>query len=734
MHDMATARDAREARREADRQPRIARGHTNDMMGDMIGPLFAPGRNVWRTEQAHRAAVLIDAAAYFEAVRAAMLMAEHSIYIVGWDVDSRTPLAGPSGVVDDGLPVPLGDFLDALAARKPHLKIRILLWDYSVFFTDEREPLPSLALRWKRLPQIDLCLDNTVPLGAAHHQKIVVIDDGLAFSGGLDLTIRRWDDERHLPDSGLRTDPAGKAYPPFHDVQALVDGPAALALANLVRMRWQRAACETPAAAAESAVSWPAYLTPDFENVAVAIARTEPAFDARPEIREVEYLFLDMIACAQRSIYIESQYLTLAPVAAALAARLRENAALEVVILCPHSYHGILERQAMLPGRNDFLRQLEDCEQPTRWLVMAPSTGGEQDIDISLHSKVMIVDDQYLRIGSANLCNRSMATDSECDLVVAASDAKARRAIRQIRHRLLAEHCGCTIAAFEGALQRQGSLILAIHTMSSRSGKVKFIAAEDEIAAMPILKSIADPERPMALQRYVSPLSQWFAGKKTAWAFTAMMLIGFCALSAAWGFSPSETEQVAAWEQWLLAAGGPWTGLLVVGTFVLAGFVAFPIVILIVGTVAIFGLWPGLGYAAAGAMASAMATYAIGRWLGTNALRRLCGPRLNRISEALLERGIMAVTIIRLIPAAPYTLVNLAAGALRIHPLDYALGTALGLAPGFTVMALLGRQILDVVKDPSPLGIAALVTLLILSIGLSYGLQRAIGALRKRSS
>jgi phosphatidylserine/phosphatidylglycerophosphate/cardiolipin synthase-like enzyme/uncharacterized membrane protein YdjX (TVP38/TMEM64 family) len=697
--------------------------------------LFEPGRNVWRVERADRAAILIDAAAYFEAVRAAMLAAEHVIYIVGWDVDSRTPLVGASGKVDDGLPIPLGDFLDALALRKPQLKIRILLWDYSVFFTDEREPLPSLALRWKRLPQIDLCLDGTVPLGAAHHQKIVIVDDGLAFSGGLDLTIRRWDDSEHLPDNALRTDPAGKMYPPFHDVQALVDGPAAAALAELVRIRWRRAACETPAPLAESASPWPANLTPDFENVTVAIARTEPQFDERPEVREVEHLFLDMIARAERSIYIESQYLTLASVAAALAARLKEAPQLEVVILCPRSYHGLLERQAMLPGRSDFLQQLEDCEQPTRWLVVAPCCEGDDDTDISLHSKVMIVDDTYLRIGSANLCNRSMSTDSECDLVIAAEDEKTRRAIRRIRHKLLAEHCGCTGAAFDAAMQRQGSLVHTVHTMSSRSNKVKFITAEADNATMPILKSIADPEQPIALQRYVSPFSKWFTGRHAAWAITALLLVGFWALSAAWGISPvSENTEMAAWEQWVTEAGGPWTGLLVVATFVLAGFIAFPIVLLIIGTVAIFGLWPGLGYAAAGAMASAMATYAIGRWLGNRALRRLCGPRLNRISEAFLERGIMAVTVIRLIPAAPYTLVNLAAGALRIHPIDYAIGTALGLAPGFAVMALLGRQILDVIRDPSPFGIAALVAILVLSIGISYGLQRAIGALRKRSS
>jgi uncharacterized membrane protein YdjX (TVP38/TMEM64 family) len=213
------------------------------------------------------------------------------------------------------------------------------------------------------------------------------------------------------------------------------------------------------------------------------------------------------------------------------------------------------------------------------------------------------------------------------------------------------------------------------------------------------------------------------------------VLVGFCALTAAWGFTPIGGDaEVAALESSLISPGSPWAGILVVGTFVLAGFVAFPLLVLIVATVAMFGLWPGLAYAGAGAMASALATYALGRWLGNRALRRFFGPRLNRISQAFLERGVMAVTVIRLIPGAPYTLVNLAAGALRIHPVDYVIGTALGLAPGFAVMALLGRQVMDVIRNPTPLGILALFALFLLSVGLSFGLQRIIDAWRKRNA
>src|SRR3954462_4025062 len=82
-----------------------------------------------------------------------------------------------------------------------------------------------------------------LPLGSAQHQKFVVIDNSLAFVGGLDLTIRRWDTSDHLRDHPLRTDPQGKHYPPFHDVQCMVDGDAAAALGELAMRRWQAAGC-----------------------------------------------------------------------------------------------------------------------------------------------------------------------------------------------------------------------------------------------------------------------------------------------------------------------------------------------------------------------------------------------------------------------------------------------------------------------------------------------------------
>ncbi|MDH3265063.1 MAG: phospholipase, partial [Paracoccaceae bacterium] len=229
--------------------------------------ILQEGSTCWRMRHAERAAVLVDGAAYFGALRAALLKAQRSVFIVGWDIDSRVELLGEEPKPDDDAPTKLGELLTYLVDRRPELRIHLLLWDYSVVYALEREPLPSINLDWATPRQIKVCLDDVLPLGASHHQKIVVIDDAIAFCGGLDLTIRRWDTAEHSLEHPRRRDPDGKPYDPFHDIQMCVDSEAALVLADLVRQRWLDAACEHPLAAEPTGDPWPEGLEPDFTGV-----------------------------------------------------------------------------------------------------------------------------------------------------------------------------------------------------------------------------------------------------------------------------------------------------------------------------------------------------------------------------------------------------------------------------------------------------------------------------------
>jgi phosphatidylserine/phosphatidylglycerophosphate/cardiolipin synthase-like enzyme len=145
-------------------------------------------------------AVLNDAAEYFAALRDVLLRAERQVYILGWDIHSETDLLGPSGRVDDGLPVRLGPFLNALVQLQPALRINILTWDFAALYAAEREWNSAKKFTTNSNGRIRFCLDACLPLGSAQHQKIVVVDNAIAFVGGLDLTIRRWDTSEHRLD------------------------------------------------------------------------------------------------------------------------------------------------------------------------------------------------------------------------------------------------------------------------------------------------------------------------------------------------------------------------------------------------------------------------------------------------------------------------------------------------------------------------------------------------------
>lgn len=172
--------------------------------------LLKKDHNVWRIARAKRASMLVDAANYFAAVRSAMIKAERSILIAGWDIHSQTRLVGPDCCANDGYPETFAEFLAALVTKKPQLEIRLLLWDFSVLYAGERDPFPTATLQWSTPHNIHFCLDDCVPVGSSQHQKLVCVDDKVAFSGGLDITIRRWDTCAHTANDTHRVDPAGK--------------------------------------------------------------------------------------------------------------------------------------------------------------------------------------------------------------------------------------------------------------------------------------------------------------------------------------------------------------------------------------------------------------------------------------------------------------------------------------------------------------------------------------------
>lgn len=692
--------------------------------------VFDPSRNVWRIVRAEAAHVLIDAADYFGALRRAMLSARQRIVIVGWDVDSRTKLIGaePPG---DGLPEELAPFLTALVERTPGLTIKILVWKSPLFYTLDRQAEVEVVLQWGTPDAIEFAFDDELPSGSAQHQKIVVVDDALAFSGGLDLTIRRWDTREHALDDARRVDPAGKPYPPFHDIQMAVTGEAAKALADLVADRWRAATHETlQPLEASPHVPDMGIEAPDFRDVRVAIARTMPL--AGDGVREVEALFGDMIDVAEHAVYIENQFLTCLPIAERLVRRMQQRPELEVLVVAPLKHHTWIEHTTMQNGRVRFIDVFRQAGLSDRIALLACEVGGDDRREAKMiHAKVMIIDDRLLRVGSANLANRSMGADSECDLVVDAERPADRATVRRIRDGLIAEHCGCTAASVGRAIDETGSLLAAV----SHAGKgCRLVDVDEEEATAVGMEWIADPDRPLTEVEPIAGLSGGRGRRQWRW-LAAGALVGAVALAGlAWHYSNgaglADPRRLADVLETL--PGGVVGGVLVAGIFVLAGLVAFPVTLLIGATAIAFGAWPGLPYAAGGALASAMVTYGIGRLIGPDVLRRRMGPRMTRLREAVSERGVLAVAGVRLLPVAPFSIVNLIAGAFRIPVVDYAAGTLLGLAPGLVLLTALGDRLLAAVREPTPWRVLLLVAVLAAWALMSFGLQVLISRWRRR--
>ena len=503
---------------------------------------FEPDRNVWRVARSHRAAMLVDGANYFAAIRSAMIKAERSIMIAGWDIHSQARLVGPSGEADDGFPAPFAEFLTALVTKRPKLKIRILLWDFSMLYAAERDPFPTMTLRWNTPHNIRFCLDDRVPIGSSQHQKLVVVDDAVGFSGGLDITIRRWDTSAHTIDDPKRVDPSGKPYPPFHDVQMVVDGDAAHALGDLMRDRWRCAACESVPSYRSSGDRWPDGVEPDFTDADIAISRTQPRFDDMQQAREVEALFFDMIDSAERTIYIENQFLTALPIAGRLANRLRDRPELEALIISPQTHVSWLEAQSMRAGRTRFSSVLKDFGERV-WLCYPQVARGEETACTMVHSKVMIVDDNILRIGSANLNNRSMGTDTECDLTIAAENDSQRASIVAIRNRLLADHCGVTVKDVAAALrQHDGSLIAAARSLTGEGHSLQDIVDDTQTSpeAFALIAGIADPEKPIGAEEFVSNMFGGFVPARNFSTVLKVIAAGLVVvlLALIWQFVP----------------------------------------------------------------------------------------------------------------------------------------------------------------------------------------------------
>lgn len=470
-------------------------------------PILSPGRNCWRIERAEKLTLLIDADAYFAAVKEAALQARHCVYLIGWDFDTRIRFE-PEHQTLEG-PNKLGPFLRWIDKNRPDIEVYVLKWDLGIIHALGRGTTPLAVLNWVTSDRIHFRLDGAHPKAAAHHQKIVVVDDALAFCGGIDMTADRWDTRDHLDDDPRRKRPSGRSYGPWHDASTMVDGEVARALGDLARERWRRATGEALEPPSPRSPIWPNGIVPTFTGIDVAIARTQPEYDGEEEVREIEAFLLDAIAGAKTAIYWESQYFASRRIVEAMAERLQERDGPEFVIINPESADGFLEAATMDTARARLLRLIDKADRHGRFRIFTPVTKNRQPIYV--HAKILIVDDRLLRVGSSNINNRSMGFDTECDLIVEAAPDREDSVnlcatIITVRDDLLAEHLGTQAARVSEGVARERSLVRAIDSLlTTTKSLVPYEPDEPALIEEALAESeLLDPERPPSFTKKMS--------------------------------------------------------------------------------------------------------------------------------------------------------------------------------------------------------------------------------------
>lgn len=701
--------------------------------------IFTPGKNCWVSSEARYVTPLIDCANYYKALHSAIVKAQHSIFIVGWDIDSRIRLLRGDEEESASAPSVVSDLLAWKAEQNPDIKIYLLRWDSSLAFFAQREMWAKEVWEEKTPDNVKTELDDTIPMGGSQHQKIIVVDDELVFSGGMDISTNRWDTRDHPVQSEERQGPDGE-YAPLHDVQMVSSGPVVEDFAKLVRWRWERVAESEPIAVREDADTsltaskphtWPDDFPPEFENVSCALARTIPFMDEVEPAQEVRTMLLDLIDQAESFIYIENQFTTRQEIAEALNKRLKACPKLHVILVSSYEPKGKFECEAFWASRIEFKAILEKDIDPKRIRLTYSSIEDMQGRKAykRIHSKVMTVDDKYLVIGSSNLSNRSMTLDTEIDVVLHGNNEHNRQKIVQVRNDLLAEHTGRKLEDMP-ALFDTDYPVEALMQGQIAHGYV-LTEVRDEVftnhSVKNVFRSLSDPEEPLIS---LPTLDGAALPARNPRRRSIMIMLGIAVIAILGGLMFWASQSIS-WlssesiNDFLEKSRGTYFALpTVLLVYVVGGILFFPVTVLSLAVAAIFGPIWGPIYGIMGALLSSAILFGIGKLSGNAGLRKIGGPKVEAVDEKLKKSGIVGVAAIRMLPIAPFSLVNLVAGISSIGIVQFLIGTFLGMFPPMIAKGLVGDSITQIFRNPSATSIGYLVAGIILWGLMIWGSQK----------
>ncbi len=179
-------------------------------------------------------------------------------------------------------------------------------------------------------------------------------------------------------------------------------------------------------------------------------------------------------------------------------------------------------------------------------------------------------------------------------------------------------------------------------------------------------------------------------------------------------------------EQGRLLLATPLGPLAVMAGYVVAVLLGMPVLVLIMVGALVFTPWPGMAYALFGMVAGATVTYGIGRYTGAQTMDRWTKGRLALLSRHLQRRGLITMVAVRVMPVAPFIMVNMVAGALRVRLRDYVLGTFFGLLPGTVMISLFMDRLTEAWKAPGASSYAALAACVVVLIVVFWWVRKRL--------
>jgi phospholipase D1/2 len=458
-----------------------------------VHKILKPGRNCWDVGEANKTGLLVDARDYYRAFYHAAKAAESYILLSGWQFDSNVDLLRGEDAKAARSSATLLSFLNDLCEQKTALRIYILAWDFSMIYSIDREWFQSWYFNWTTNERLNFSFDCCDSFDASHHQKFVVIDGTVAFVGGLDLCSGRWDERDHRAANSLRVNADQTPYTPFHDLQSYHVGPVAMKLAELFGARWKCVSGDELNLPPSKEVRVELDPTLAINAREVAISRTQRLGSDTPGyIQEIRRLCLDAINTAEHVIYIENQYFSSKALYNALLTRMRDTSRtrLEIVLMIAKDAEGVLEQLSIGFVQTKLVHHLKEVAAATghSFAMYYPASVGPDGEDVAtyIHSKLLLVDDRFLSIGSANMNNRSMGYDTE--LNVAWEVPSDDQSIHDVRISLLAEHTGLDQACGElrdtkglvdylNALADKGSSRLRHHPLETISDEYQWVTS-----------------------------------------------------------------------------------------------------------------------------------------------------------------------------------------------------------------------------------------------------------------